>query len=109
MFNSFQNDDVILRRYRKDGHGDNVLEQTINAKADVQYQRKNTFDNEGNIIEASAECFITPNSDLNALSIENMNKEWTLEVDSEERQTARFMRVRYPAKNEISHFELLLR
>ncbi len=108
-FKSFQNDNVTLRQYGADAFGDDVVEDTITTKADVQYQRKNSFDNQGNIIEVNGTVFITPNSDLNAKTISELNKKWTLEVEGEERQLHRFERVRMPAKSNVSHYEAILR
>lgn len=108
-FNSFQNDSAVLRRYGMDASGTDVLAESISVELDVQFQNKRIFNREGVEVTTSAMCFVTPNSTLNGKTLTELKQQWKLFYDSEELRVERLYRIRKPAKDVISHYEIMLR
>ena len=109
-FKSFQNDAATLKRYDVDFTGSLVEVQSIPVGCDVQLHSRRSVDANGEEFTTSAVVFITPNTDLNAVTIENLTKKtWRLDYEAVESPVGSIKRVRKPGKDKISHYELELK
>lgn len=109
MFNSFQNDSGILHEIEIDGFGSRVQADSINVSCDVQFETRLTYNNEGEEVQTRAHVFVTPNNDLNDKSISQLTGTWDFEYKGETFNVERLDRIRKPARDIISHYEIWLR
>jgi hypothetical protein len=109
-FSSFQNDTATLKRYAPDQFGTLIATQTVPIVCDVQLQSRRSVDTNGEEFTTSAVVFVTPNSGLLDVTIDSLTKKtWFLEYEGTESPVGSVRRVRKPAKDEISHYELELK
>lgn len=107
-FSAFQNDVGVLRRYEIDRSGTKQEVDAIVIKCDVQYKQSRRV-RDGEELNTTATVYITSNPVIDGIPLSTLRAStWRLQFEGTDNPVATIERVRVPAKNKISHYEVIL-